>query len=642
MTVKHKRSLGVCYYPEHWPQKMWAKDAARMKKLGLTWVRIGEFAWSQVEPRPNQFEFDWLDEAIQTLGTAGLKVVLGTPTATPPRWMLDRHPDMLALDQQGRPRKFGSRRHYCFSHTDFRGEAARITRIFAERYGENPYICAWQTDNEYGCHDTVISYSQVAREAFIDWLAQRYQSINALNNSWGNDFWSMNYDDFTQIDLPNLTVTEANPAHQLAFRRFSSDQVLLFNRKQVDIIRKYSKAPITHNYMGRITQFDHHKIGDDLDFASWDSYPIGFLEDRVPNREDMHPRFTHQGDPDFQAFHHDLYRGVGKGRWWVMEQQPGPVNWAPYNSAPLPGMVKLWSWEAFAHGAETVSYFRWRQASVAQEQLHSGLRRPDDKASLVWSEIESLGKELLEAPNIAPCKSRVALIFDYESEWTWDIQPHGNGLSYFQLVFEYYVALRKLGLSIDIIRPDTIDLNQYQLIFVPGVMHMNDAIKSSLIECDATVVIGPRSGSRDKDFKIPELLPPSLEQLDTVVEALESLRPDDKIALQNNGNIVNYREFLSGNGDVFLSTKQGQTVAMRKGSLIYVGSWLDQSGLKYLFQNLCMEQEISTIELPDALRIRDTRTERFWINYDNIDHTVDGVTIKAISVLRQELPMTGT
>ena len=140
MTVKHKRSLGVCYYPEHWPQKMWAKDAARMKKLGLTWVRIGEFAWSQVEPRPNQFEFDWLDDAIQTLGAAGLKVILGTPTATPPRWMLDRHPDMLALDQQGRPRKFGSRRHYCFSHNDFRDEAARITKIFAERYGANPYI----------------------------------------------------------------------------------------------------------------------------------------------------------------------------------------------------------------------------------------------------------------------------------------------------------------------------------------------------------------------------------------------------------------------------------------------------------------------------------------------------------------------
>jgi beta-galactosidase len=187
-----------------------------------------------------------------------------------------------------------------------------------------------------------------------------------------------------------------------------------------------------------------------------------------------------------------------------MEQQPGPVNWAPYNPVPLPGMVKLWSWEAFAHGAETISYFRWRQTPVAQEQLHSGLRRPDDEASQVWSEIESLSKEMLEAPNVEPCKSCVALMFDYEAEWAWDIQPHGKGLSYFQLVFEYYVALRKLGLSIDIIRPDTIDLCQYRLIFVPGMMHMDDSIKSRLIECDATVVIGPRSGSRDKDFKIPE------------------------------------------------------------------------------------------------------------------------------------------
>jgi len=333
---------------------------------------------------------------------------------------------------------------------------------------------------------------------------------------------------------------------------------------------------------------------------------------------------------------------VGKGRWWVMEQQPGPVNWAPYNPAPLPGMVKLWSWEAFAHGAETISYFRWRQTPVAQEQLHSGLRRPDDEASQVWSEIESLSKEMLEAPNVEPCKSCVALMFDYEAEWAWDIQPHGKGLSYFQLVFEYYVALRKLGLSIDIIRPDTIDLNQYRLIFVPGVMHMDDAIKSSLIECDATVVIGPRSGSRDKDFKIPEPLPPSLAKLDTVVEALESLRPNDKIALRNNGNIVNYREFLNGNGDVFLSTKQGQAVAMRNGSLIYVGSWLDQSGLKYLSQTLCEEQGITTIELPDGLRIRDTRTERFWINYDNKDHNLDGMNIKAISALRQELPLIET
>lgn len=134
--------LGVCYYPEHWDEAVWPDDAARMVDAGLTWVRIGEFAWSRIEPQPGQFDWDWLDRAIDTLGQAGLKVVLGTLTATPPRWMLDRHPDMLAVDANGHPRGFGSRRHYCFSHQGYLGECRRIVTHLAERYGANPHIAA--------------------------------------------------------------------------------------------------------------------------------------------------------------------------------------------------------------------------------------------------------------------------------------------------------------------------------------------------------------------------------------------------------------------------------------------------------------------------------------------------------------------
>ncbi len=170
MTLK--RSLGTCYYPEHWPEEMWVDDAARMAELGLTWVRIGEFAWSRLEPEPDRFDWGWMDRAFDVLTAAGLKVVLGTPTATPPRWMLDRHPDMLAVDAEGRARGFGSRRHYCFSHEAYRSEAIRITEALADRYGRHPGLGAWQTDNEYGCHDTILSYSDAARSAFRDWLAQ--------------------------------------------------------------------------------------------------------------------------------------------------------------------------------------------------------------------------------------------------------------------------------------------------------------------------------------------------------------------------------------------------------------------------------------------------------------------------------------
>ncbi|MEN8892543.1 MAG: beta-galactosidase, partial [Planktotalea arctica] len=472
-----KRALGVCYYPEHWPEDRWTIDAAQMVEAGLTWVRIGEFAWSSLEPTPGDLHLDWLDRAIDVLGAAGLQVIIGTPTATPPRWMLDKHPDMLAHDEQGRPRGFGSRRHYCFSHVGYLDECRRITRILAERFGANPYVTAWQTDNEYGCHETTVSYSHAATRAFQDWCAQTYQSTDALNRAWGNIFWSMEYDRFDQIALPNLTVTEPNPAHVLAFRRFSSDQVVRFNRAQTDILRQHTDAPLIHNYMGRITDFDHYAVGADLDIASWDSYPIGFLSDRLEATPEHKARYLRQGDPDMQAFHHDLYRAVGRGRWWVMEQQPGPVNWAPYNPAPLPGMARLWAWEAFAHGAEAVLYFRWRQAPFAQEQMHAGLLRPDAQPAPALAEARQVADELAALLEVGTARARTALIFDYASCWAWEAQPQGADFNMFRLAFETYRAARRLGLSLDIIAPDA-DLSDYDLVLAPGLLETPETIEN--------------------------------------------------------------------------------------------------------------------------------------------------------------------
>ena len=179
--------------------------------------------------------------------------------------------------------------------------------LLADRYGRDPRVAAWQIDNEYGCHDTTLSYSAAALAGFRDWLAQRYQSPQALNRAWGNVFWSMEYTEFDEIDLPNLTVTEANPAHVMAFRRFASDEVVAFNRVQTDVLHACTAAPLIHNYMGQITEFDHFDVGQDLEIASWDSYPMGFLLDRTPATEDHKLTFARSGDPDFQAFHHDLY-----------------------------------------------------------------------------------------------------------------------------------------------------------------------------------------------------------------------------------------------------------------------------------------------------------------------------------------------
>ena len=497
-------ALGVCYYPEQWPQSFWRPDAQRMVASGMRWVRIGEFAWSRIEPQPEQFDWDWLDAAIATLGQAGLQIVLGTPTASPPRWMIDRHPDMLAVDANGRVRRFGSRRHYDFSHKDYRLEAVRICGLLAKRYGNNPFIGFWQTDNEYGCHDTTLSYSQAALSGFQTWLAQRYSNIQALNTAWGNVFWSMEYQRFSDIGLPNLTVTEANPIHCHDFRRYSSEQVRQFNKAQVDAIRAYdAQTPILHNYMGRITDFDHFTVGEVLDAASWDSYPLGFLEDRSDEGEEWKYTFMRQGDPDFQAFHHDLYRAVGKGRWWVMEQQPGPVNWAPCNPAPLPGMVRLWTWEAIAHGAEVVSFFRWRQAPFAQEQMHAGLLRPDDHPAPGFKEVQQVAEEV-QGREFHTRAAQVAIVFDYESAWAWQTQPQGEGFSYFRLVFEQYRALRRLGLSIDICSADTADFSPYKLVLVPGLMYWKGELRQKLSEYRGSVMLGPRTGSKTEHFSIPD------------------------------------------------------------------------------------------------------------------------------------------
>ncbi len=626
-----KPTLGVCYYPEHWDEAMWAEDARRMVDTGLTWVRIAEFAWSRMEPEPGTYDWSWLDRAIETLGAAGLKVVIGTPTATPPRWMLDRHPGMLAVDADGRPRGFGSRRHYCFSHQGYIEECRRIVRLMAERYGANPHVAAWQTDNEYACHETTLSYSDAALSGFRNWLAQKYQSPDALNRAWGNVFWSMEYRDFSEIGLPNLTVTEPNPAHVMDFRRYSSDAVVLFNRAQTDILKAHTDAPLIHNYMGAITEFDHFAVGDDLDIASWDSYPLGFLLDRIEADDDHKLAYARQGDPDFQAFHHDLYRAVGRGRWWVMEQQPGPVNWAPWNTAPLPGMVRLWSLEAIAHGAEVVSYFRWRQAPFAQEQMHAGLLRPDSSPAVASAEAAQVAADLAELGDVEPAKTDAAIVFDYASAWAWDTQPQGRDFSYFGLVFEAYRALRRAGLSVDFLPFSTDRLADYKLALVPGLFAWSDSLKTQTENHTGVVLAGPRTGSKTEDFAIPVPLPPNVPGLDVTIVRVESLPPGIEEPVQGGGKVIRWFEHIEG-GQPAYETEAGAPVLLRDGNAAYLGAWLDATGWDRTIADLTTELGIATQVLPDGVRIRDTATHRFAFNYAPEPRSFQGKTLQSAEV----------
>jgi len=531
-------------------------------------------------------------------------------------------PDMLPVDAEGRVRGFGSRRHVCLSHEGYRKECARIVTVLAERFGEHPGVVAWQTDNEYGCHDTTISYSEAARDGFREWLAERYGTIAALNEAWGNRFWSMEYASFDDVELPILTVTEANPAHCMAFRRFTSDQTVAFNRLQVEIIRRLSPGrDVLHNYMGQVTDFDHFAVSRDLDIATWDAYPLGFLEDRVEADEDWKRRFSRAGDPDFQAFHHDLYRAMCGGRWWVMEQQPGPVNWAPYNPAPRDGMVRLWTLEAMAHGAEVVSYFRWRQAPFAQEQMHSGLLRPDGSEAEALAEAATVQSDIARIDWQPTERADVALVFDYASCWAWDVQPQGKDFSYFKLVFEMYRALRRLGLNVDIVSPATPDLEGRKLVLIPGLFAWTEALKDALGAFGGQVLIGPRSGSKTEEFRIPDGLPPALpgNLLDLKVLRVESLRPDVTIPVEGGGAFRGWREFTEG-GDVNLYCTDEVPALSSRGALSYLAGWPDETLIEQVLLRLAEVANLRTFRLPEGLRVRRRGNHLFVFNYDEQSH----------------------
>ncbi|MGF6775202.1 beta-galactosidase [Paraburkholderia sp. GAS334] len=619
--------LGVCYYPEQWPQSMWADDAKRMVELGITHVRIAEFAWSRMEPRANEYNWAWLDEAVDTLASAGLKIILGTPTASPPKWLVDAHPEILPVRADGTRWNFGSRRHYDVSSKRYRHECVRIVTAMVQRYGRHPSVIAWQTDNELGCHDTVPSYSEAALTRFRTWLAHRYETADALNRAWGNVFWSMEYASFDAIELPNLTPTDANPIHLLDFRRFMSDEVASFHREQADVLRQYAPdADVLHNFMGFFTTFDHYRFVENgsVDVAAWDSYPLARTEVIALPEEDK-ARYARTGHPDVSAFDHDRYRAIGAGRFWIMEQEAGPVNWAPWNPVPAPGMVRLWAYEAFAHGAELVSYFRWRQCPYAQEQMHSGLNLPDNQLSPGGLEIARAAKEIADSTvlsDLAPAsRAQVALVFDYETQWMFEIQRHGKTFDYQTLAFDYYQALREMSLDVDIVSRNA-DFSQYRLVVVPSLAVMTDDLVEAIGRSSAQWVFGPRSGSRTTEFAIPAALPPGLLQSALPVQVLEveSLRPTLTPATSINGvdgTAVHWREHLQPGAEtkVLASFEDGWPAVVSNGRVRYAGAWFDHALHRVLLEDAARDARIEIATLPEGLRLRRRGNVTFAFNF---------------------------
>lgn len=349
-------SIGVCYFPEHWPEERLEADIEQMAAAGLEYVRMGEFAWSKFEPEPGEYDFEWLDRAVSLVGDHGMQAVLCTPTAAPPKWLVDEYPDVRQEEPDGTVRDYGGRRHYCFNSPVYRRESRRIVEKLANHFADHPAVAGWQTDNEYGCHGTLHCYCDDCASAFRDWLRATYDDVDDLNDCWGTGFWSQDLNSFAQVDPPRHTAADHHPSRLLDYDRFTNDGVVAYNRLQVEALREANDEWfVTHNFMSH-DGLNAYDVAEDLDFASWDSYPTGHVQ---AHHESVSADEFRAGNPDNLGIDHDIYRSMTDAPHWVMEQQPGDINWPPYSPQPADGAMRLWAHYAVAHGADVVAYFRW-------------------------------------------------------------------------------------------------------------------------------------------------------------------------------------------------------------------------------------------------------------------------------------------
>ena len=614
-------ALGVCFYPEHWPRHRWAPYARQMRELGLSYARIAEFAWARMEPRQGEFDWAWLDEAIEILAAEGLKVVLCTPTATPPAWLIHAHPEILPVDREGRVRNFGSRRHYEPASAVYRAESRRITTAMAERYGEHPAVVGWQTDNEFGCHETTRSWGEISRRGFQVWLRERYETLDALNEAWGAVFWSQSYSAWEEIGLPHNTPALPNPSHLLDFYRYRSDVIVTFQEEQVAILRQLSPGRwVTHNFMRFFDEFDHYRAAECLDFATWDSYPTGSNELSWFSAEEK-TRWARTGHPDLIAFNHDLYRGLkGENRGlWVMEQQAGQINWAPYNPLPARGAVALWTAQGYAHGCDVVSYFRWRAATVAQELMHSGLLRHDETLDRGGEEIAAL--ELPGRPNAA-VTTRVALLHDYESLWVYDAQPHNADASYWRQMILFYAALRELGVDVDIRHPEH-DLAGYDLIVAPALQLVGQGRARHLAAAagEALFLAGPRTAYRTPSGRVHEDGQPGplRDLLGCALKNVDAMRPG--LACHVGPHRVEIwaesYEPRGGEGVHRYSDgpMAGEAAVVRHGNAVTLGAW-SPGLIREVLSGLLTERGIAHERLPEGVRVARRGGLATWMNFN--------------------------
>lgn len=633
-------TLGTCYYPEHWKRELWKDDLRRMKQAGIEVIRIAEFAWSKIEPRENEFDYSFFDSFLDLAEKEEIKVIFCTPTATPPAWLTHKYPEVLNADMQGHLYSHGARRHYNYNSAVYREKSAIITEKAAAHYGKRSCIIGWQLDNEFNCECPVF-YSESDSRAFRVFLQQRYGSLDALNDAWGTVFWNQTYTDWEEVDVPRMTYSDStNPHRVLDYKRFISDSVCSFARLQSSILRRYIKPDDFITTNGIFGNLDYQRLNSEsLDFITYDSYPnFAYCLADYKETDELKDRKWSRNLMEVRAI---------SDNFGIMEQQSGANGWNTRMEAPnpRPGQLTLWTMQSVAHGADFISYFRWRTATMGTEIYWHGILDYSGRENRRLREVREVYDLLQKLERLAGAKYRaeVAVLKDYDNVWDAEIDVwHGRVEKQSQRAL--FAAAQATHTPLDYVYIDdktpTEKLQKYKVIFYPHAVIVDDA-RAALLEAyvrnGGILIIGCRSGYKDRNGKcVMEYLPGKLARLTGAdIPEYSFIAPDaGRVMIDWNGRQLTaavFTDLLEAVGEAVVEARYTSDYFAGAGALVsnlygkgrayYYGTAFSEDAVTAFLENLGVAAPYADrIEAPEtcelAVRERDGREYVFVLNYD--------------------------
>ena len=616
-------AFGGDYNPEQWSREVWDEDIELMGRAGVTFVSVGIFSWSWLEPKEGSFEFGWLDDIMGRLAAADIAVDLATGTASPPAWFAAAHPETLPVDHEGHRLWPGSRQAWCPSSQVFTDYATRLAREMATRYGDHPALAMWHVSNEYGCHNTPCFCDRCAA-GFQDWLVRRYGELDVLNEAWGTAFWSQRYLNWEHILPPRLTPTFHNPGQLLDYHRFQSDALLGQFRAERDVLHSVSPGvPVTTNFM-TLTSFrllDYHRWAPEQDVVSTDHYVVA----------------AHENPAAELSFSADLTRGLADGRPWIlMEHSTSAVNWQPVNVAKQPGEMIRNSVAHVARGADTLGFFQWRASRAGSEKYHSALVPHAGPNTAVFDEACRLGALAARLGELvgSSVEADVALLWDYEAAWV----VSGPGVpsmrvDYPELALQLHGALWARGVTVDVVHPSA-DLQPYRLLIVPTLQLVRDENAESIAaaaRAGAQVLVTYLSGIVDEDDHVRLGGYPGAfrDLLGVRVEQFRPLLEGQSRPLEGGGEALLWSEDLDVTSATALESyaDNGRPARTRNdvgtGSAWYLSYRPDPAGVAALMDELLTAAGVRApvVAAEGVELVRRRRGEQSWLFA--INHTPD-------------------